>query len=255
MNNYSCEHKFIELLACQGVASLRSRKRSTAFTLIELLVVIAIISILAAMLLPALRNARESAKSILCVGNCRQISAAAQMYFGDWNNLLPCFNSSSTIRAVGKRGTLAEDSDHPYRFINPYLGVKGPGEKVPVAECPSDKGQPSVATKVYDYLGTSYMINYSNPLGVKTLVSNIPAAGQITVFPVGGLSSPSKTFLFADHPAFNYFAGGNRVQFWHDDRKVKVGMAFADGHAAPAVIPAPGGTASYPDSDEFKWRP
>ncbi len=59
------------------------------FTLIELLVVVAIIAILAALLLPALRNARESAKTINCLSNVRQIGMSFQLYGTDQNGLMP----------------------------------------------------------------------------------------------------------------------------------------------------------------------
>jgi prepilin-type N-terminal cleavage/methylation domain-containing protein len=59
------------------------------FTLIELLVVIAVISILAAMLMPALQQAREQARAASCMSNQKNIGLALNMYTGDWDGFIP----------------------------------------------------------------------------------------------------------------------------------------------------------------------
>ena len=59
------------------------------FTLIELLVVIAIIAILAAMLLPALKRARDMTKTISCVNNQKQIIVSMINYIGDFDEFFP----------------------------------------------------------------------------------------------------------------------------------------------------------------------
>src|SRR5258708_3751554 len=105
------------------------------FTLIELLVVIAIIAILAAILFPVFAQARESARKISCLSNCKQMGLAAMMYIQDYDEMYPC--TSWDTPAIG---TSDNDTRNPnYRSAMQWLWRIMPYQKNrQLFVCPSD---------------------------------------------------------------------------------------------------------------------
>lgn len=113
-----------------------------AFTLIELLVVIAIITILAALLVPAVSRTKEAGRSAACLSSLHQIGIALQMYVQDNDQHLPEMRDR-----VGGANQPTNSLPSPDVVLRRELGNTN------VLRCPSDRAQ------LFEQTGSSYSWN------------------------------------------------------------------------------------------------
>ncbi|HYG36561.1 MAG TPA: prepilin-type N-terminal cleavage/methylation domain-containing protein [Clostridia bacterium] len=234
-----------------------SRPNRGAFTLIELLVVIAIIAVLAAILLPALNQAKTRASSIACLNNLKQLETCWHLYAVDYNDVLPPNNSVVDLISGGTLANAASWCTNYAPYDTDPVGIQQGllfpyNKSLAIYHCPSDRSPIETVdgTKLPQLRWRSYnmsqSINGAPELG-GALATYIPSFKKLSAIKN---PAPSKLITFLDvhedailDSLFGIPTPANwgNSQVWWDipaDRHAQgCNLSFADGHA-----------------EQWKWR-
>jgi prepilin-type N-terminal cleavage/methylation domain-containing protein/prepilin-type processing-associated H-X9-DG protein len=229
-------------------------RHSAGFTLIELLVVVAIIAILAALLLPALSNSKETAKRIRCVSNLRQLGFAAQMYWDDHDGKAFPFKvlepwGETNSGQIYWFGWLEQEGAEGERAFDAKLGplyeyVNGLGVEI----CPSlnyASGHFKLKAKGAAY-GYGYNVHVStNETGGARSVESIRDTSGVALFGDAAQINDFQPPAAPDNPLLEewYYLdsadGSTSYPNAHFRHRFRANVVFVDGHV-DRESPAPG---------------